>query len=127
MATDPRTSRRDTVDRIEAAQLLDEELAHYAPQPHARLLRLVDEIDAYPIVAPSGIEYQVEINAYWSGQPGGAIHVLAGIDDGSFRGASRPLRPGSSSSRTAEWSLKVGPVRSGRPGLRGSSGETAPE
>ena len=82
------------MDRIEAAQLLDEELAHYASQPHARLLRLVDEIDAYPIVAPSGIEYQVEINAYWSGQPGGAIHVLAGIDDGSFRGAFSPVTAG---------------------------------
>jgi hypothetical protein len=34
---------------------------------------------------PDGREYQIEVEVMWDDQPGGAVRVLAAIDDGSFR------------------------------------------
>jgi hypothetical protein len=82
------------MDRNEATGLLEEELARYAALPHARLVRLIEELDAHPVVAPSGIEYQVEISAIWVAEPGGTVQILAGIDDGTFRGALSPVTAG---------------------------------
>jgi hypothetical protein len=82
------------MDRTEAAELLHEELARHAGLPYERLVRLVKELEAYAVVAPGGIEYQVEISAIWVAEPGGTIQILAGIDDGSFRGAFSPVTAG---------------------------------
>ena len=82
------------MDRTEAAELLHAELARYAGLPYERLVRLIKELEAYPVSAPSGIEYQVEISAIWVAAPGGTVQVIAGIDDGSFRGAFSPVTAG---------------------------------
>jgi hypothetical protein len=82
------------MDRVEAARLLRQEMVRYARRPHAELTRLIDEIDAYELEGAAGVRYQVEVNAYWSDEPGGWLHVLGGIDDGTIRGAFSPVTDG---------------------------------
>jgi hypothetical protein len=82
------------MDRVEAARLLRQEMTRYARRAHAELARLIDEIDAYEVEGADGVRYQVEVEAHWVEAPGGPIQVLAGIDDGSFRGAFRSVTDG---------------------------------
>jgi hypothetical protein len=79
------------MDRAEAARLLRLEMTGYARRSHAELAGLIGEIDAYEVLGADGVTYQVEVGARWDGEPGGSIMVHAGIDDGSFRGAFRPV------------------------------------
>ena len=82
------------MDRVEAARLLRREMIRFARRPPAELARLIDEIDAYEVEGADGVRYQVEVEAIWVEEPGGPIQVLAGIDDGSFRGAFLPVTDG---------------------------------
>ena len=43
------------------------------------------------MVGPSGTEYQIEIQIRWDHKPHGAVRVMGTIDDGTFRGAFRPV------------------------------------
>jgi hypothetical protein len=82
------------LDRIEAARLLREEMTRYAGLPHAGLTRLIDEVDAYEVEGADGVRYQVEVIAHWDERPGAWLRVMGGIDDGTFRGAFRPVTDG---------------------------------
>jgi hypothetical protein len=82
------------VDKAEAATLLRTEMQAYAQRSRADLVGLIGETDAYALSGPSGVEYQVEVNAFWDHQPGGTIRVLGAVDDGSFRSSFRPLTDG---------------------------------
>ena len=82
------------MDRIEAARLLRREMTTYARRSHGELAGLVGEIDAYEVRGAGGVAYQIEVEARWDGRSGGTVMVMAGIDDGSFRGAFRPVTDG---------------------------------
>ena len=79
------------MDRAEAARLLRTEMTRLAGHSHDELARLVGDVDAYEVLGADSVTYQVEVNADWVDQPGGPIMVMAGIDDGTFRGAFRPV------------------------------------
>jgi hypothetical protein len=79
------------MDRAEAARLLRRELADRAQRSHAALAELVDDVLAYEVEGAGEVRYQVELEAHWVARPGGPIQVLAGIDDGTLRGAFRPV------------------------------------
>ena len=82
------------MDRAEAARLLRGEMTRLAGRSHDDLVRLVGDVDAYEVQGADGVSYQVEVKADWVDQPGGPIMVLAGIDDGTLRGAFRPVTDG---------------------------------
>lgn len=79
------------MDRDEAALVLADALTRYEGRGHAELARSIGQVDAYAVTGPSGAEYQVEIDVLWDDRPGGAIRVLASVDDGSLRASFRPV------------------------------------
>ena len=61
-------------------------------EPYGTLVaRYLRESDEYTVVAESGVQYQVEVQAFWDRprQPGD-LRVIIAIDDGGWR-AFRPL------------------------------------
>jgi len=82
------------MDREAAGRLLEAELGHYRSKPYEDLRALVGSHAAYELPNPDGHPYQVEVQVVWDARPGGAIRVLAGIDDGgwsAFRPVARDL------------------------------------
>jgi hypothetical protein len=47
--------------------------------------------DLMEAAGPSGVRYQIEIQYFWDHRPGGAVRVLASIDDGGFFTSILPL------------------------------------
>lgn len=78
------------MDKKEARRILAQELAKYRRETYADLQRLFKEVDAYEVTAPSGANYQIEIQAVWDDKPNGNLRVMGGIDDGGLR-AYAPL------------------------------------
>jgi hypothetical protein len=74
----------------EAHSVLVAELARYRMESYQALQRLLGTQDAYEVAAPSGAEYQIEIQAFWDGKQGGDLRVVGAVDDGSWR-ALKPL------------------------------------
>ena len=52
------------------------------------------ETDAFEIIGAGGVAYQIEVNAFWDDEPGGAIRVLGSVDDGGFLTSFRPVSDG---------------------------------
>ena len=68
-------------------------VAELRRQPYETLLaRYLNESDNRGVVAESGVQYQVEVQAFWDtpSQPGNLRMIIA-IDDGGSRTFSRPL------------------------------------
>ena len=68
--------------RREAIAFLTEHMDRYRAKPIEQLLRLLDEQDTFEIKGDSGKEYQIEIDARWYDEQGGALQICGGIDDG---------------------------------------------
>jgi hypothetical protein len=79
------------MDREEARNLLVAELTRFRKMSHAELVARIDNDEYLEVTGPSNTVYQIEIQFMWDHQQGGDIRVLAGIDDGSLRGAFRPV------------------------------------
>ena len=82
------------MDRSVAATLLRHELEPYAHRSRAELMQRIDRVDAYEVIGPDGVGYQVEVSVHWDAEPGGVLRVVASIDDGGFRSALRPVVDG---------------------------------
>jgi hypothetical protein len=78
------------MDNAEAAALLKDQLAAYRVRPYSELLTLLGKPQVAELRSSSGRSYQVEVEVFWDGCPGGALRVLGSIDDGGWR-ALRPL------------------------------------
>ena len=74
----------------EAAELLETELEKYRLQSYEELLRLRKQVDAYWIVGPSEVRYQIEVQAFWDSWRAGNLRVMGSIDGGGIS-ALRPL------------------------------------
>jgi PPOX class probable F420-dependent enzyme len=75
----------------EAATILADTVAALRRQPYDALVdRSLHESDSHSVVAESGAEIQVEIQAFWDGRTPGNLRVIAAIDGGRWR-AFRPL------------------------------------
>jgi hypothetical protein len=79
------------MNREEALSLLDAHLDQYRKMSHAELAAKVGQEEFPAVVGPSGTEYQMEIQIRWDHKPGGDVRVMGTIDDGTFRGAFRPV------------------------------------
>ncbi len=79
------------MNREEAIQLLEHELAGFRDESYADLVRRIPAGSVeYERSAPSGAKYQIEIQFLWDNGAGGDIRVMGSIDDGGWR-AFMPL------------------------------------
>jgi hypothetical protein len=81
------------VDKEEAKRILHSELKKLQSKRYDKLLDMIDSQKTYKITAPSGSEYQIEVQAFWDNpsEPGGDLRVIASIDDGGFISSLMPL------------------------------------
>jgi len=80
------------VDREEAGAIADAIVVELQSVPYDVLAkRLLGEIETREVTGPSGVTYQVEIQGLWDTGKPGPLRVIVGVDDGTFRGAFRPV------------------------------------
>ena len=79
------------MDNEEARAILKTKLAEYRARSYADLVARVGELEVCEANGASGATYQMEIDVFWDGEPGGDIRVMGGIDDGGLRAAFSPL------------------------------------
>ena len=79
------------MDREEARRLLTEKLAEYRKLSYAELVANIGNDEYLEVNGPSDTEYQIEIQFMWDDKKDCDVRVSAGIDDGSVRGAFRPV------------------------------------
>lgn len=76
------------MDRQEAGAIADAIIEELRSVPYATLVeRLLGEIETREVTGPSGVEYQAEIHGLWDS----GLRVIVSVDDGTFRGAFRPV------------------------------------
>lgn len=73
-----------SINKKEARHILARELAKYRRESYADLQRLLEKIDTYEVMGPSGASYQKEIQAVWDDRTNGNLRVVGGIDDGGW-------------------------------------------
>jgi hypothetical protein len=74
------------MDKDEAIQILERELAIFRDKPYADLVgRIPERTLGYERFGATGVEYQAEIQFFWDNQPGGNVRVMGSIDDGGWR------------------------------------------
>jgi hypothetical protein len=78
------------VNKTEALSLLEATLLEYRNRPYEALRAMIDETKTFDSTAPSGVAYQLEIQALWDNRRGGPIRVIGSIDDGGWR-SYKPL------------------------------------
>jgi hypothetical protein len=77
------------MDKTEARSILIGDLNPFREKPYAELIKMVDaEPVTYEKKGPSGVEYQIEIQAFYDGKEGGSIRVAGCIDDKGWRAFS---------------------------------------
>jgi hypothetical protein len=69
------------MDSAEAKSVLLEESAKYRAKSYTDLKSLLGHQETYEVSAPSGVVYQVEVQAFWDGKPNEVLRVRAAIDD----------------------------------------------
>lgn len=71
--------------------MLDHVAAELRRESYRALVdRYLRESDNRTVTAESGVQYQVEVQAFWDGRRPGNLRVIIAIDDGGWR-AFRPL------------------------------------
>ena len=75
------------MDKAEAKKTLSKELARFSSRNHAELVPLVEsrQVETFEVRGENGATYQVEVQFFWDGQPGGTIRIIGSIDDGGIR------------------------------------------
>lgn len=69
----------------EANALLQQHLDRLEAQGFEALAQRAGDSEVLQEQGPSGTEYQLELDILWDDKPGGAIRVIASIDDGGLR------------------------------------------
>ncbi len=78
------------MDSQEARTIVAKELRRYRARSYQELQRLLKEHDHLEVRGPSGVSYQLEVEAVWDDRPGRNLRVFGHIDDGGLR-AVAPL------------------------------------
>jgi hypothetical protein len=73
------------MNKTEARELLERELANYKNRSPGELSRLVDRTETFERRSPSGTVYQIEVQVFWDDKPNQGIRVVGSIDDGGWR------------------------------------------
>jgi hypothetical protein len=69
----------------EAQRIIAAELAKFRAQPYENLANIIDKPICYETSGPTGLIYQIEIQAFWDDKPQGNMRVMGSIDDGGIR------------------------------------------
>ncbi len=84
--------RISIVDENEAARLLDEMMGELRTESFPALVaQYLGQTGVRDLAGASGESYCVEIQGVWDNGKPGDLRIIAGIDDGGFRSAFRPL------------------------------------
>jgi hypothetical protein len=73
------------MDSAEAKALLLKESAKYRAKSYTDLKALLGRQDTYEVRGPSGVVYQLEVQAFWDNKPNNVLRVRAAIDDKGIR------------------------------------------
>lgn len=73
------------MDTDEARSILTEHLASYRVLTYSELAGRVDTVETAEVRAPSGVEYQLEVQFYWDSKPNREVRVIGSVDDGGWR------------------------------------------
>jgi hypothetical protein len=65
--------------------LLDAAMLEQQVKSYETLASAIGHVHVRSQRGSDGRDYQIEIEAEWDDQPGGAVRVVGAIDDGSFR------------------------------------------
>jgi hypothetical protein len=79
------------MDKVEAQGLLDEFVKGLKNQSYGELRGLVRHPTCVAVRGKSGADYQIEYEAVWDSQPGGALRIIASIDDSGLLSAMFPV------------------------------------
>lgn len=79
----------------EASEVLEREIARLRALPYSELrLRVQNRVvESMEVEGPSGVRYQLEVQAFWDWQPESNIRMIVDIDGGGIR-SSHPLTRG---------------------------------
>lgn len=76
-----------TANKREAAAIADQRIQQLRELPYDALVaRLLDDLEVQEVRGPSGVEYQIEIQAFWDDEGAGALRVQLDVDDGALHG-----------------------------------------
>lgn len=78
------------MNETEAKSILEQELGRYRKLSYPELLSLVDCIETFERLSPSGVTYQLEVEVFFDAESRRDLRVMGTIDDGGWR-AWRPL------------------------------------
>ena len=79
------------MDKAEAKLTLERELARYRERSYEELLSLIDRPETFERSAPSGTNYQIEMQVFFDDpKVKSNLRVLGAVDDGGWR-AFAPL------------------------------------
>ena len=73
------------MDKEEAKIKLREILRSYRAFEYSDLRNLIDSPNTFEVSGDSGVQYQLEVQAFWDDEPGNNIRVILSIDDGGLR------------------------------------------
>jgi hypothetical protein len=74
------------MNNAEALAVLAEHLDTYRKLSYAELAALVDEAKTtFDVAGPSGVTYQIEVQAAWDDRKTGNVRILGAVDDGGWR------------------------------------------
>jgi folate-binding protein YgfZ len=73
------------MDKIEAKQLINEELEILRAKSYKDLLDSIDTSLHYEKKGASGTLYQIELQVFWDDRPDGDLRVIGSVDDGGWR------------------------------------------
>lgn len=71
------------MDTAEARRVLTAEMEKYRAKAYEQLTALIDNDQNYEVTGPSGVAYQLDMQAFWDDprKPGGNLRVMGAIDD----------------------------------------------
>ena len=73
------------MNRDEALTILRKHLDGYRGQSREELQRLLGAPVTTEVTGPSGAGYQIQVQAVWVDEPGGALRVVGGISDSGWQ------------------------------------------
>lgn len=72
------------MNKAEARQILVSELQKYRSKAYSELVSMMGNQDCYDVTAPSGTEYQIEIDVIYDSKNKDSVRVVGSIDDGGI-------------------------------------------
>ena len=81
------------MDKREAQEIHNHQIEIYRSKDYDQLADLIDSENIYTVMGKSGVEYQIEVQAFWDSPrlPHGNIRVIMSIDDGKFFSSLAPM------------------------------------